>query len=91
MLLLHDGAGPTDWQGHRTLVPCGTGPGVRRGHDQSRSHNDRREGPESAGDEAGGGGQGPKLFSTINQGRVSPGKETLGKRDRDEREGILFY
>lgn len=34
-------------------------------------HNDRREGPESAGDEGlGGGGQCPKLFSTINQGEL---------------------
>lgn len=82
---------PQTGKGTGLSSPVGQAPGVRWGHDQSRSHNDRREGPESAGDEAGGGGQCPKLFSTINQGRVSPGRETLGKRDRDEREGILFY
>ena len=64
-LLLHNRTGPTDWQGHRTLVPCGiglaeaqsmcrAGGGGMMGDGQSRAHNDRRVGPESARDRAGG-------------------------------------
>lgn len=104
MLLLHNRTGSTDWQGHRTLIPCETelaeawavcGMGWSLlGNGQSRAHNDRMEGPQSS--RVGGEGRGPKLFGTTMevgtiQGTVIPWREYLGKCDGNEREGFLFY
>jgi hypothetical protein len=47
-LLQHNRSGSTDWQGHRTLIPCGIGLAETRAiWGQLRVHIDRTEDPES--------------------------------------------